>query len=69
MCGDGAVWAAEATAPQRDRYEIEITGASDGHRKNSELGNAQPSWKRTGMGRGQEYWVPNTRNSAPLLPF
>lgn len=51
MCGDGAVQPAEATAPQRDRYEIKITEASDGHRKNWDLGNGQPNWKRSEMGR------------------
>lgn len=38
------------------------------HRENRELGNTQPSWKRSEMGRRQESWISN-KSSAPLLPF
>lgn len=41
--GEGAVQAAEDMAPWRDRYETEITEDGDGHRKNRDLGNTQPS--------------------------
>ena len=51
ICSEGAVQAAEAMAPWRDRYEMEITEARESHRKNRELGNIQPSWKRSGKER------------------
>lgn len=49
MCGEGTVQAAEAMAPSTARYEIEMTEDADGHRKNRDLGNTLPSWKRSGM--------------------